>query len=123
MMHTYRRLIGCGAVLIAAAAAHAQPSTTPVRVRAVVTYISGSSAYIGAGKEQRVQVGDTVSFDRNARDVGSGLVTAVSARSSLVPLEGAARAVAVGDSVTIRVWRSPEPIVVPVAESRPAWVH
>ena len=68
MTHSHGRLIVCGALLTAAVAAYAQPSTTPVRVRAVVTYISGSSAYIGAGKEHRVQVGDTVSFDRNARD-------------------------------------------------------
>ncbi|MBK7257696.1 MAG: hypothetical protein IPI01_07820 [Ignavibacteriae bacterium] len=106
------RFIGvCGIVCVLGGVGHAQRQATIVNVRAAVTYVSGAAAYVGAGREQRLAVGDTITFEKSGKAIGRGVVAAVSARSSMVPLEGGARAVAVGDSVTARLWRRPEPVV------------
>lgn len=105
-------------VCMLGAPVHAQRQVTVVNVRAAVTYISGASAYIGAGKEQRLAVGDTITFEKSGRPIGRGVVAAVSARSSMVPLEGGARAAAVGDSVSARLWRAPEPVATPGTKAR-----
>jgi hypothetical protein len=102
-------VIGC-LILSGCMLAGAQTLPKVTSVRAAITYISGSSAYIGAGKEQRLVVGDTVTFEKAGRAAGRGVVTAVSAHSSLVPFEGTGAIPAVGDSVTIRLWRMPEPL-------------
>lgn len=105
-------------IVLGAVCGGAQTLPKASNLRAVITYVSGSSAYLGAGKEQRLAVGDTVTFEKAGKPTGRGVIAAVSGHSALVPFGAKDSIPAVGDSVTVRLWRSPEPALSPLRSVR-----
>ncbi len=104
------RIVVLAVLLVPGACAPGQQAEPVLQILGgSVTYVSGSSAYIGVGRERGVQAGDTVTFMRRGVAISAGTVAAVSARSSVVPIAGDGTKVSIGDSVTIRSWRRPEP--------------
>jgi hypothetical protein len=71
------------------------------RIRTAVTYISGTTIYLGAGRDAGLATGDTADVWRNRLPYGKLLVLAVSASSASARALGDSLTVAVGDSVQI----------------------
>ncbi len=71
------------------------------RITGAVTYISGSSIYVDAGREKGLAVGDRLTILRRSIPLGRGVVIAVSSNSSASQLLPPADSVAVGDSAIV----------------------
>lgn len=123
MKRACRQVMVCTLLVLAGSPACAQPGTRSLRVRTVVTYVSASSVYLDAGREQGLAVGDTVLFDRLQQGGVRTVVAAVSARSAMAPL-GTTMQVVVGDSATVltagiqsQIGSSDPPVIRPAAQA------
>jgi hypothetical protein len=101
-------------VLPGVAAAQSPDSVRTARV----TYVTGASAYIDAGREQGLREGDPVELLRGDSVAATLHVSFLSTRQSACTLEGTTVAVAVGDIVRYRPAR-PEPFLAVVDSAAP----
>ncbi len=86
------------ALLVAAAgAALGEEPSAPATAR--VTYLTGASAYVDAGREEGVREGDTLEVVREGRVVATLRITAVSAHRASGAVENATTTLVVGDLV------------------------
>ena len=94
-----------------AAVLHAQqPSRT--RIQSTVSYISGSTIYIAAGKLKGLAVGDTAVVVQRGIPGPRAVVGAVSSNSSSAQLAGPGEKVTVGDTIIIEKALLPEELLV-----------
>ena len=107
---------GFGAtVLLAAACLAAWAGTAPAETPAAgtatarVTYVTGGSVYIDAGREQGLAVGDTLEVQRDGGTIASLRVGFVSAAKASCDTLATRSAVRVGDTVRYRARAGAEP--------------
>ena len=76
-------------------------SQTKKELRFAISYVASSVVYIDAGRERRIEVGDTLKIYNAGKEIGSVAVTAVSRRSSAAQIVSQKSPFSVGNEAVI----------------------
>jgi hypothetical protein len=102
----------CGLLFLMAGLAavlHGQPFQPPrTRIQSTVSYISGSTLYIAAGKLKGLAAGDTAVVWQRGIPGARAIIAAVSSNSSSAQLAGVGGKVSVGDTIVVEKVLIPE---------------
>ncbi|MCP3978246.1 MAG: hypothetical protein GY716_02785 [bacterium] len=91
----------------------------PTRVlQAKVTFVTSTSVYVSAGREEQVRIGDTVTILRDGEPVATAEVTDLSTHKSVCKLLESVSPPVAGDAATIEVLQL-QPEATPTADKRP----
>jgi hypothetical protein len=112
VIRVFRRVcpvLFCAGLLIVAVGTVPAQDSLLTHIGSSISYISGSTFYIGAGRQRGLVAGDTLVVLRGGRPAAKASISAVSGSSSAAQLITAGESVSVGDSVFIvKYLASPE---------------